>query len=528
MAFDVSFIYRIVDKYSSKLRSISANTSSFAGRMSGINGKVAASFGKINGAVGMVGRGVKRVSGIALGAMAAVGAALIKPVEHARALEAAISDVDKVFSFENAGARDAFIKNITGLATTLGRTRTEVANLAFEAGKLGIAEGDIAKFVELSAKASTALDGLPIEESGQIIGNLANKFKLTTDEVQGMLGAVNLLADGTTTNGGEILKVVGRMSGQFASLAIPPEVSAGLSAFARQFAETDELAASGMKMFLRELDQVKLSQAPVETITKTLQSLSQMELGTRIATIEDIFGKEASTFVQGLVANVDSLGSTMAIVADKTKNAASLQAEFNRKMGTADQRITNAKNRLIDVSATVGNAFLPAIAVIADKFIEMAPRIEAFFTNNQDKFTALAQAFVDAGPIIEKVFGVIIRNGERLFGLIGKIIDGIKYVSELPGVKQVLGLVGDLGSMAGNAVDSFLGIDRSKPEGGKSLVGTPANSNLAVNAKTQGQAVSLNGRIGVDVTGPGKVREARVKSDAPGDLGMNVGMAGAM
>lgn len=526
MAFDVSFIYRIVDKYSSKLKGISNNTDRFANRVATKNAKVAGSFGKIASGVGRVGQGVKTVSKLAVGAMATVAVALFKPIEHARALEAAISDIDKVFDFGSDSARSAFIEDLTGLASKLGRTRTEVANLAFEAGKLGIAQEDIAKFVELSAKASTALDGLPIEESGQIIGNLANRFKLTTSEVEGMLGAVNLLADGTTVSGGQILKVVGRMAGQFASLSIPPEVSSGLAAFARQFAETDELAASGMKMFLRALDQVKLSQAPIETITETLQSLAGMEIGERIATIEEVFGLEASTFVQGLVANVDSLGSTMDIVADKTKNAASLQSEFNRKMGTSDQKITNAKNRLVDVSSTIGKAFLPALGILADKFLEMAPRIEAFFTSNQDKFKAFAQAIIDAGPIISKVFDFIITNAERLFALIGKIIDGINFVANLPGVSKIIDLVGSAGSALGSGIDSLLGTG-DRAESPAAVAGATGPGNLTVAAAAADQNVQLQGRVDLAVNGPGQIRQATLRSDPPGDLGFNVGLAGA-
>ncbi len=525
MAFDVSFVYRIIDRYSSQLKAIGDKTERVSKKISGINAKVASSFGKVAGGVGKVGRGIKRVSGFAAGAMAAVAVALIKPIEHARALEAAISDVDKVFDFESASARTAFIKDLTGLASKLGRTKTEVANLAFEAGKLGIAQEDIARFVELSAKASTALDGLPIEESGQIIGNLANRFKLTTDEVEGMLGAINLLADGTTVNGGQILKVVGRMAGQFAALEIPPEVSSGLAAFARQFAETDELAASGMKMFLRQLDQVKLSQAPIETITDTLTGLADLEIGERIATIEEMFGLEASTFVQGLVANVDSLGSTMDIVADKTKNAASLQSEFNRKMGTSDQKITNAKNRLVDVSSTIGQAFLPALGVLSDKFIELAPRIEAFFTNNQDKITAFTQAFIDAGPIISDVFGFIMRVAERLFAIIGKIIDAIKFVANMSIGKKAIEFAVSAGNFVGNSLDSLLGTNQqSEKAGGLAAAGA---GNLTVNAAQGNQSVSVNGTIGVEGRNGASVVDTRIKSDPPGALGFNVGMAGA-
>ncbi len=523
MAFDVSFVYRIIDKYSAQLQKIHEKTEGFSKKVRGLGDRMA---------------GLASRAGVAFSAVNAAVVAL--PVRAAIEFEQAVSDIDKAFDFDSVAARATFLDDLREMAPDLGLTSTEMAKLVFEAGKLGIASDDVLRFAEVSSMASTAFDGLPIEEAGQVIGDLKTRFGLAVDGVEGMLDAVNTLADNTNVNGGQILTVLGRMSGQFAALEFPPELAAGFSAFARQIAVSDELAASGMNMFLRQLDQAALAADPLGTITETLEELATLDIATRADVIKEIFGQEASGFVQGLVSNLDTLDSTLANVADSANFAGSMTGEFQNKSGTAAFAISQFWSELNNLQITMGETILPTVTEFIRKLSGVIDRVSKFAKANPEitkfsvVFAAVAAAIVPVvaglGLVLAAVGPIGIAIGlvgaafVAAWALAGDFCEGVKNIANaiIEAFQPVTDLIGgafDAVSSFGAGFADFLGFG-----GGAEQTAAAATGNLTAQAANTNN-VQLQGQIDINAAAPAQVREARITSNPPGNLGLNVGAA---
>ncbi len=531
--FDVSFIYKIVDKFSrpSDIIQASANKTKRAVRGMGDAAR------RAGGAFQRTGQKLRGMADLQNSAAAAAATfAIAMPTKRAMAFEQAVTNLDKALDFDSANSRSAFINDLRTMAPSLGLTSTNMANLAFEAAKLGIAQDEIAGFTKLAAQASVAFDGLAIEDAGQIIGDLKTRFGLATDGVGEMLDAINKLADNTNRSGGEILNVVGRLSGQFSSLKFPPELGAGLATFARQIATTDELASSGMKMFLRELDQAKLAAAPIETITETLRGLADMGIADRAFAIEDMFGKEAATFVSGMVDKIDTLGSTMGIVADKSNFLGSMQAEFARQAGTAGFKVQELKAGFDNLMVTIGERIIPILVRALAAIKPVVAAVGRFVENNPNivkagvAFVAVGTAVLGLAAGVGIIMGLVSPVGLLVAGVValGAGITAVwgdmkAWLADVTGpFKGLADIAGTfMGAIGGTAakVGEFFGIGGQDPTIADPDRTTPGGDLLSA----AGQSIGLNGSIGISVDGPGRVTESSLESDAGGDLGMNLG-----
>lgn len=547
MAYDVSFRYRLIDAFSSKLDAIGRKTQRFKAVGLKTGSLVSSGFGRIGTALDGVGtrlRGIPNLANSAGSALAVMAASI--PVSKALEFERAVTDLDKKFDFDSLSERSAFIKGIKALGPELGFSATQMAKLTFEAGKLNIAKNEVADFVGLSAKAAVALDGLPIEESGQIIGDLKAKFTLGVEGVESLLDSVNTLADGTTTNGGAILKVLGRMSSQFDALNFPPHLAAGLSAFARQVTVTDELAASGLKLFTNKLiemgKQADLQRAPVETILGVVDKLKGIDEGKRGQVIQDMFGLEAAPFVTALTEKTELLAQTMGLVGDKAKFAGSMQKEFDRQNATTSQKLVRLKAKFDLILVTLGEKLLPTIGRLAEAAGPVLERFLKFVDTNPGlvKVAAAVAAVVAALVPLAAIAGTALL----IFNPIGLVVTGITVAIGLATAAVIKwwdqfkafgnwindifgGWLDGLFDKFNKGVDlfkrglAFLGIGGAPdPTISEAPAGTSRDDPNV--AKMMNQRATLGGRIGIDVNGPGKVNEASLFSDTGGNLGFNV------
>lgn len=527
--FDVSFIYKIVDKFSAPSAQIQRSAERTKAAVKGM-GNAARRMGSGIQNAGERLRGLANTATIAGGAIA--NFAIAMPTKAAIDFEKSVIDLDKAFDFKSAGQRAAFVNDLRSMGPGLGLMATETSALAFEAGKLGIAQADVAGFVDAVAQASVALDGLTPQEGVQISGDLMTRFGLDVEGVRLMLDSVNSLADGTNRAGGEILNVTSRLSGQFQALKFPPELATGLATFARQIATTDELASSGMKMFLRELDQAKLAAAPLETITAKLEEIAAIsDVGERAAFIEDQFGKEAMTFVQGAVEGLDTLGKTMSIVADKSNFAGSSGKEFQKQMGSTAMQAQVLRAQFNDLLITIGERLLPVMKRAIEGITPFIAAVKKFIDENPNvvkaaaAFVAVATAVVGLGVLAGFVIGLLNPVTLLVAGVVGlgaaivSVWDDFKgFLADVTGPFKILadGVAGFMGNVERGAqrVGRFFGIGEEDP-----TIANP-NPGLAIDQARQNH---INGQINIAVDGPGKVTHTDLTTDLPGNLGMNLG-----
>ena len=248
MAFSVSYIYELVDRYSDKLRKITATTGRFQEKIK----KTGASLKRFGAKTRALGR---RMSSFWL--TAAAGAAFILPIKAAVQFEDKMADVKKTVNEIKTPKQLKEMKDIIfGLSKKLGIMPGDMASLAAAAGKMGIPIKDMKVFLTLAGSAAVAFD-MSAEQAGTVIGKIKTQYKLSLEGTKNLLDAVNFLSDNTIATAEDVLNVLTRMQGQFNALRFPPEIAAGWSAAAIALTKSPELAASGMEQIITNIQAAK-------------------------------------------------------------------------------------------------------------------------------------------------------------------------------------------------------------------------------------------------------------------------------
>lgn len=427
MAFSISYTYKIIDKYTPKLREIQKQTRAFnktlgslqaktqaAGkdmqRLGQLSGKAARSINrasnKMNKPMGGFGKRLDKVNGklnkfgrSAGGLAATVGGGLLfrKAMKDSFAYEQSIVNLTKVYDGLSGDKLKTFQTELGKVGTIIGQSKTGMNELSFAAGKLGIPLGEVAKFGELAGKVSVAFE-TDLGQATVVLGDMRTKLGLNNTELNGILDTINTLADNTTASGKDILEVTQRLSGLFKALKVPPDVGAGFAAVARQLSVSPQLAASGMKIFLQRLqDSKKFGRGVAEslakdvpgTINKVLSKFRDMDRVTRNLAIQDLFGAEAAPFVMNLVESQGLLNKTLGLAANKLKTVGSMQREFERQQKTGNFMTQKMKASVENLSASLGTVFRPILKDTIN-FIEKAARKMEDFSRDYPGLTKIA------------------------------------------------------------------------------------------------------------------------------------------
>lgn len=492
-----------------------------------------------------------------------LGALAMKmPIGRAMAFETSVAELDKAFTFESLTDRSEFLGLLKKLGPELGRTGDQINALATDAGLLGISFKDAPETVRLAAQAATAFEGLPIEAAGEMIGGLQTKFQTTTAETRLLMDSIAFLADNTTAKGGEITETLGRIAGSMSSIKAPPELGAALSTFSVEFFRTPELAASQVNQLIGKLIslglQADLTADPLGTLQKVIAKVQAVPAGDQGKFIIDTFGEGNRALVELMVNKTDAFKKTMGLVGDKSNYAGRVLSEFNKISATTQFKWDQIKASFDSAMVTVGLKLLPAFQRLMETVTPMIQRFEAWAATNPDMVKigaavlligiALAPISIVLGTIMGFLGGIIGLFGFLIapilgllspFALVALAITGIiglvwlfkdgwqAAVDTVKGwIKSLFGwitdnvpIIGDLFSGIGNILG--LGADeQTKTMGGV----TPSASNVAPlsSMAAANSNVAVNGTIGVQVTGPGKVTENSIQSSPPGALGQNI------
>ena len=332
MAFRASYTYKINDQYTAPLKKIAAETKQYRKLIASNNAELRNYRKEMRGAIQATkdlgkasSRSLKALNqdlkqtarqasgitkqkkgfkdaGTALtGFVAAAGLksgfSAIK--DEAFALEQSIVNLKKAFDFKTDDELKLFTDGLSAVKNEIGLSKTEINDLAFQAGKLGLPKDEVAGFASLVGKTAVAFES-DLGSATKVLADLRTKFGLNNRELQLTLGTVNTLADNTSANANDILEVTQRLSGQFKALNVPPELASGFAAVARQISVTPELAASGMKQFIQGLQDTKkvgkdvgiaLQKDFSGTIFKVLKSLNKLPKETRSIKVQEMFNK---------------------------------------------------------------------------------------------------------------------------------------------------------------------------------------------------------------------------------------------
>lgn len=342
---------------------------------------------------------IAEVRGQALGAVAgiaALGAALWKPVSAAVAFESAMADVSKVVDFESAEAFQTFQRAIRDMAEIPGMpAANDLAAIAAAAGQAGIAGDDLTRFTEVAAKVGTAFD-ISADEAGDALAKLMTGLGMTIPEVTSLSDAMNHLSNAQASSAAEILDVVRRVGAQSKQFGFTAEqVSAFASAMIASGAESEVAATSFRNMGaaltrgasatkrqnaalkdlgLNAVDVAKrMQEDAVGTTVDVLERISKLPKEVQAAVSSDLFGNEARA-LGPLLTNLDLVHDSLALVADESQYAGSAFGEFERRANTFGAKAEAFSHSLENLGIVIGTTLFP---VLTDLMNRIAPIIAA-------------------------------------------------------------------------------------------------------------------------------------------------------
>lgn len=330
--------------------------------------------------------GLRNAGLVMAGALTGV---LYKSVGAAKEFESAMADVKKVVDFDTPDGLENMRDELLELSKQIPITAEGFAQIAAAAGQSGIAADEIVVFAEAAAKMGTAFD-ITADQAGQAMAEMRVAFKMSQEEVGGLVDQINYLGDSTPNSAAKILDIVQRigplgdiagvtadqiaaMGASITSLA-PEQVATGLKNMMLRMT-AGESATKAMRATWHDLgftaEEVAsgMQRDSKAMINSVLDAVRNADPNKQAAMINTLFGQEAIGVVSQLLNNSELLGDNLLAVGDATKYAGSAQKEFETRSATTENQMILMGNNINTAWIAIGDAVLPALNSIIESVI---------------------------------------------------------------------------------------------------------------------------------------------------------------
>lgn len=399
--------------------------------------------------------GKKALDGMAKAAAlagVALAGAIGVSVNKAISFESAMAQVNKTVDFATNDGLANMRKELQALTTEIPQSFEELAGVAAVAGQLGIAEKDIVGFTETIAKMGVAFD-MSSADAADSMAKIANVFALPIENVGELGDTINTLSNSMASTAPNIIDFMLRSAAlaktfklsaddtaafgsALVALGWQPEVaSTAFNSMIMTLSDLDGLSKSGI-IGLQQLGLDTLGFADIAktdgkgAILEVIDAVNMLDESSRIAALSNLFGKEAAAKIASMATGLETVNSALAATTD---TAGSMQTEFEAISGTTANKIELFKNNIDSMSASIGDAFIPALN---DILLAMTPIVTAIGVWTAANPELLKQIISVTGVILGSIVGL------KLFA------DGIMAVkSTIEGLK-----VGFAAAKAGLAI----------------------------------------------------------------------------
>lgn len=337
---------------------------------------------------------------------------LIEATKEAMEFESAMADVRKVVDFDTPQQFKKMSDDVLALSQKLPMTANDIAKIVAAGGQSGIAREDLMSFAESAVKMGIAFD-VTADQAGDMMAKWRTAFKMGQPEVVALADKINYLGNTTAASAPLISDVVTRIgplgeiggvaSGEIAALGasmvgtgVQSDVAATgiknliLGLVAGEGA-TKSQAAAFSKLGMNATDVAKRMQVDAKgailDVMKALQSLSKDE---QASTLADLFGKESIGAISPLLSNLSALQDNFNKVADASKYAGSMEAEYAARSATTENKVQLAKNAMKALKISIGTVLLPAVGAVADKIAPILQGFAQWVRQNQTLVATLA------------------------------------------------------------------------------------------------------------------------------------------
>lgn len=341
-------------------------------------------------------------------ALGQTGFGLQEVTRKAVAFESAMADVRKVVD-TTPERFAALTEEIRGLTRELPLTAAELAQIAAAGGQLGVAADQLDDFTRLAAKMGVAFD-MGAGQAGDALAKLSNVFSIPILQVESLGDAINTLGNTTAARERDIVDVLVRIGGTAKQFGLTAEQASAMATALLALGRPAEVAATGINALLSKLQTAtvqgksfqdgmarlglqsetlarQIGTAPQQALSNFLGKLRELDALSRAEILTLLFGQEYQDDLALLVGSLGQYEEALGKVADGTRTAGALNAEFGERAKTTENQLQLLRNALDDVAIKLGTAFLPPL--------QSAARGVADFT---DAFPGLSQAL--AGTVL--------------------------------------------------------------------------------------------------------------------------------
>ncbi|MBF0368585.1 MAG: phage tail tape measure protein [Magnetococcales bacterium] len=393
-----------------------ANTSNLKAGLKEVEGQLGTTFDGVDVKAQAAGKSLSHAltldaASITAG-VAGLGAGISSAVKSAMNFETAMAGVAKVVDFENPEGLKQMGETILDLSRTIPVTKEGLAEIAAAGGQLGVAAKEIPGFTEQVAKISVAFDMLP-EQAGTSMAKLSNVFQEPITEIESFGDIINTLSNNTAAKASEIVSAMTRIGGNAKQFGLAKDEAAALTAAFIDLGKPPEVAATainsmlvkmqtasdGTRGFKEALGDLGIQAEDLEksiaedaqgALLSFLETLSSVDSQERAGLLKKLFGMEYSDDVAVLVGSLESYRKSLALVADETKLAGSVQAEFEKQSATTSNQLVLLDNAVAGLGTVLGDQLLPVVNAGAEALTDMINVFTDFATEMPAVATAVA------------------------------------------------------------------------------------------------------------------------------------------
>lgn len=338
-------------------------------------------------------------------ASAASVAIIAAPIKSAIDFESSMADVKKVVDFKTPDELKEFSNQILNMSRDIPLSVNEIASITASGGQLGIAKENLMDFTQTAAKMGVAFD-MSAKEAGDNMATLMNIFNMSVDGVRGLGDTINHLSNNSASTANKIVNAVGRIAGNAKDMGLSADATAGLASSFIALGKQPEVAATAINSMLTVLNnadkaggdlekafksiglsgkelKAQILKNPQKALTDFLHTLSKVPKEKKTGVLTTIFGKNFGDDISLLTGAIENFDKAMALSGDN-KRFGSMEAEFQSRSDTTENKIQLMKNALNELSVSFGRVFLPYIKRGVEKITEFIQKITEFVRSNED------------------------------------------------------------------------------------------------------------------------------------------------
>jgi TP901 family phage tail tape measure protein len=389
---------------------------------------------------------------VSLAAGAALGATIKFAADYDKSIQGAVRGLDL-----QGNQIQEFKEEISKLGKELKYqlSGSEIANIATEAGKLGIARNKVGDFTKTIVEMATATDKMgSIDRLSANAAKITSVFNMSTEELRKYLAAVNKLDDVSSATSDEILNFTKRLAGVGKSSRLSAQDLSAWGATMIQSGQAPEVAATFMNKFLMVLGAATTLSEPAQrsieelgwsakelavafdkdangTMQEFIKRVQKLDRVSQRDILGRVFGQVHVDSAMLLMGVTDDLAKSIKHAGDNVGNLTKLQDEFNKKTQSFEGLSNTFKNQINEIGVQLGTILLPGLIKVMSA---LSPFIESVLKLTQTNpemskwivtalgIVALISPVLALTSLLIKLTGIVFTVGKAFIFATGVIL----------------------------------------------------------------------------------------------------------